>query len=496
MNYVYYSDNLNVLRKMESGSVDLIYIDPPFNTGKLQSHTSIKTIRDEKGNRIGFQGNAYHTIEVGTKSYLDVFENTIPDFLSDDKIAAYQKTAPYISLGFIEGFLRPRLEEAYRILKPYGSLYFHIDYREVHYCKILLDDIFGRECFINEIIWAYDFGGKAKTRWPSKHDNILFYAKNPNNYIFNSEAIDREPYMAPGLVGNEKAKRGKLPTDTWWHTIVGTNSKERTGYPTQKPLGVINRIIQASSLPGQVVMDFFAGSGTVGESCIYLGRDFILIDNNREALEVMARRFSGEKNIEWINFDPKPYQVKKKEGKKKSRENQQTDFDYLVSLSKYLRVEYDEDSTQWEESPFDWMVELSPPRKGALGKRILTTWCTIKGLSVISSNENGVDAIINGHPCAIKFSFLWSEGFYKFQQIRDQDYEYVICLGLSPNSAHCWVIPKDQAIAHSTSQHGGSHGSDTNWFSVDPNNPDQWLTVFGGTLESAYKIIASFERNR
>lgn len=270
---------------MKNGSIDLIYIDPPFNTGKKQTRTRIKTVKSENGDRKGFQGNSYETIELGTKEYDDDFGES-----------------------FIEEFIKPRLEEAYRILSPDGSLYFHIDYREVHYCKILLDKIFGRECFLNEIIWAYDFGGKAKTRWPAKHDNILFYVKDPKNYIFNSQAVDREPYMAPGLVGPEKAKKGKLPTDTWWHTIVGTNSKERTGYPTQKPLGVIKRILQASSLPGQTVLDFFAGSGTVGESCLQLGRNFILIDNNPVALEVMARRFLKSSRIEWINFDPSPFQ--------------------------------------------------------------------------------------------------------------------------------------------------------------------------------------------
>jgi site-specific DNA-methyltransferase (adenine-specific) len=227
---------------------------------------------------VGFAGQRYQTVKLGSKGYLDIFD----DFLA---------------------FLAPRLEEAYRLLKPDGSLYFHIDYREVHYCKILLDEIFGRESFINEIIWAYDYGGKPKTRWPAKHDNILFYAKDPAHYTFNVDEIEREPYMAPGLVGPEKAARGKLPTDTWWHTIVSTNGAEKTGYPTQKPLGVINRIITASSNPGDLVLDFFAGSGTVGASCHASARQFILVDNNLEALKVMARRFAGL-DIEWIGFDP------------------------------------------------------------------------------------------------------------------------------------------------------------------------------------------------
>ncbi|MFH1633415.1 MAG: site-specific DNA-methyltransferase, partial [Chloroflexota bacterium] len=200
------------------------------------------------------------------------------------------------------------IQEAYRILSPHGTLYFHIDYREVHYCKILLDQIFGRNYFLNEIIWAYDYGGKSKSKWPAKHDNILVFVKNSKNYTFNVEDIDRIPYMAPGLVGAEKAKRGKLPTDTWWHTIVATMGKEKTGYPTQKPIGILNRIISASSNKGDLVLDFFAGSGTTGASCLELGRRFTLIDNNEQALQVMAQRFRNWPSIEWIGFDPTPYQ--------------------------------------------------------------------------------------------------------------------------------------------------------------------------------------------
>ena len=282
-NKIYFSDNLPVLQGMQSESVDLIYIDPPFNTGKIQGRTQIKTVRSENGDRVGFQGQRYETIKVGTKAYSDLF---------DDYLA----------------FLEPRLREAHRILVPNGTLYFHIDYREVHYCKILLDTIFGRECFLNEVIWAYDYGARSKSKWPTKHDNILVYVKNPDSYIFNYEEIERIPYMAPGLVGPEKAERGKTPTDTWWHTIVPTNGKEKTGYPTQKPLGILKRIVQASSPQNGLVLDFFAGSGTTGVACLELGRRFILVDNNPEALEVMARRFDGVPNIEWIGFDPKPHQ--------------------------------------------------------------------------------------------------------------------------------------------------------------------------------------------
>jgi site-specific DNA-methyltransferase (adenine-specific) len=271
-----FGDNLSFLKSLPDGSIHLIYIDPPFNTGKEQSRTRIRTVPSENGDRVGFQGKRYETQVIGQSGYRDQFE----DYLA---------------------FLEPRLREAYRILSPQGSLYFHIDFREVHYCKILLDEIFSRESFINEIIWAYDYGARTRKRWPPKHDNILWYAKDPKNYTFNYEDIERIPYMAPGLVGEEKAKRGKLPTDTWWHTIVGTNSREKTGYPTQKPVGVIRRIIQASSNPGDMVLDFFAGSGTVGEVCLEMNRNFILVDNNPQAIEVMKKRFANAADIEWLD---------------------------------------------------------------------------------------------------------------------------------------------------------------------------------------------------
>ena len=275
-NRIIFGNNINILNKLDDASIDLIYIDPPFNTGKQQARQQIRVEQDENGDRVGFGGNRYQTKVLGERAYQDNFE----DYL---------------------GFLEPRLKEAYRVLKDDGSLYFHIDYREVHYCKILLDEIFGRDSFLNEIIWAYDFGGRSKTRWPAKHDNILYYVKDPKNYTFNREEVYRIPYMAPGLVGKAKADRGKFPTDTWWHTIVGTNSKEKTGYPTQKPEGVLRRIVGASSNQGDVVLDFFAGSGTVGAVCLELNRRFILVDSNPQAIAVMRDRFSGVDSIDWMS---------------------------------------------------------------------------------------------------------------------------------------------------------------------------------------------------
>ena len=260
-------DNLDLLREIPSGSCKLIYIDPPFNTQKVQKRDRISVTRDENGSRGGFAGAKYSIVRLASAQYEDQF---------DDFIA----------------FITPRLEEAYRILSADGSLFLHIDYREVHYVKILLDQIFGRESFINEIIWAYDYGGKPKNRWPAKHDNILWYAKNPENYVFHYDAIDRIPYMAPGLVGPEKAARGKIPTDVWWMTIVPTNSREKTGYPTQKPLKLLNRIVQVHSNEGDTVLDFFAGSGTTGVAAAKAQRKFILIDSSPDAIRVMAERLS------------------------------------------------------------------------------------------------------------------------------------------------------------------------------------------------------------
>ncbi len=281
-NVVYYSDNLPVLRDMPSGSVDLVYIDPPFNTGKLQARTQLTTVRDDNGDRTGFKGQRYRTIRGDTTSFADSFD----DYL---------------------GFLEPRIREAYRILKPHGSFYFHVDYREVHYCRVLvLDRVFGRDCLLNEIIWAYDYGARTTKRWPPKHDNILLYVKDRKRYTFNADAIDRIPYMAPGLVGPKKAARGKLPTDTWWQTIVPPGGKESTGYATQKPMAILKRIIAASSNPDDVVLDFFAGSGTTGMAAHQLERRFILIDNSEQALRVMARRFQGFADVEFVGFDPGP----------------------------------------------------------------------------------------------------------------------------------------------------------------------------------------------
>lgn len=264
-NLVVHADNLATIRALPDASFRLVYLDPPFNTGRTQSRRSSTTMRSETGSRTGFQGRTYDTIKGSLYSY-------------DDRFADYWE------------FLEPRLIEAWRLLDPRGTLYLHLDYREAHYAKVVLDALFGRESFLNEIIWAYDYGARATKRWPSKHDTILVYVKDPKGYFFDNEAVDREPYMAPGLVTPEKAARGKLPTDVWWHTIVSPTGREKTGYATQKPEGILRRIIQASSAPGDWVLDFFAGSGTTGAVAASLGRRFVMVDEHPDAIAIMRER--------------------------------------------------------------------------------------------------------------------------------------------------------------------------------------------------------------
>jgi site-specific DNA-methyltransferase (adenine-specific) len=258
-------DNADVLDRLPDGAFDLVYLDPPFNTGRAQARHTLATVASANGDRVGFGGRRYETERLRSLAYDDEF-------------------ADYLS------FLAPRLARMRELLAAHGSLYFHIDYREAHYCKLLLDEIFGRDAFLNELIWAYDYGAKPRRRWPAKHDTILVYVKTPGKHWFDADAVEREPYMAPGLVTPEKAAKGKLPTDVWFHTIVPTNGREKTGYPSQKPEGVLRRIVSASSKPGGWCLDPFAGSGTLGAVCVQLGRRFVLIDSNPTAVDVMRER--------------------------------------------------------------------------------------------------------------------------------------------------------------------------------------------------------------
>jgi site-specific DNA-methyltransferase (adenine-specific) len=263
-------ENLELLASFADESFQMIYIDPPFNRGGARSRKTLEVHARPDGERVGFGGRRYGARVLRESSYEDEFD----DYL---------------------GFLKPRLQQARRVLAREGTLYFHIDYREAHYCKVLLDEIFGRDCFLNEIIWAYDYGARSTRRWPPKHDTILVYVKDRAAYHFDASGVDREPYLAPTLVGPEKAARGKLPTDVWWHTIVPTNGREKTGYPTQKPEGIVRRMVLASTRPGDWCLDFFAGSGTLGAVASKLRRRYVLIDCNPEAVAVMRARLAPGK---------------------------------------------------------------------------------------------------------------------------------------------------------------------------------------------------------
>lgn len=272
-------DNLDLLRTLPDAIFQVVYLDPPFNTGRRQERQTMTTVRAEGGSRTGFGGATYDTVKGALYGYDDAFED-------------YWE------------FLEPRLVEVHRVLADSGTLYLHLDYREAHYAKVALDALFGRDSFLNEIIWAYDYGAKSTKRWPTKHDTILVYVKNPATYFFDSTEVDREPYMAPGLVTPEKVERGKLPTDVWWHTIVSPTGKEKTGYATQKPLGILRRIIAASSRPGDWILDPFAGSGTTGEAAATLNRNVVLFDQSDDAIALIEKRLGVSRSASlpaWVH---------------------------------------------------------------------------------------------------------------------------------------------------------------------------------------------------
>jgi site-specific DNA-methyltransferase (adenine-specific) len=262
---IVHGEALEVLRQLPAGCAGLVYVDPPFNTGVRRTAVRTRVTAAPNGHRRGFAGRRYHATVHSGGGFADARADYLP-------------------------WLRPRLIETRRVLAPHGSLYFHIDPRESHYCKVLLDEIFGRQCFLNEIVWAYDYGARTTRRWPAKHDVILVYVRDAERYHFDASEVDRVPYLAPGLQTPERVARGKLPTDVWWNSIVGTNSRERTGYPTQKPLAILRRIVAASSRPGDLVIDWCAGSGTAGVAAAELGRRWLLVDESPTAVEAMERR--------------------------------------------------------------------------------------------------------------------------------------------------------------------------------------------------------------
>lgn len=439
---IHHGDNLPLLEKMPSESVALIYIDPPFNTGKRQSRTRIKTtaVANGGGDRRGFGGREYATRIVGESGYADSF---------DDYMA----------------FLRPRLEHAHRILTPNGSLFFHIDWREAANCRLLLEEIFGGgdrrkggEHCINEIIWAYDYGARSKSKWSAKHDNIYWFAKNPNDYIFNYDAIDRIPYMAADLAGEEKAKRGKTPTDVWWNTIVPTNSGEKEAYPTQKPLAIMERIVKTHSNFNDTVLDFFAGSGTTGAAAKNLHRHYVLMDESKSAYDVMLRRLKKSEGVESVFMEGMVKQFDKE-----SRRTQKL---------------------EWKESPFQWMLALPSATKGKIGKELACHFLFHQ--LKLEVDETGRDVLVNNKRVAIKFSLLWDTGVYKFEQIKKKGskghYDYFFLLGVSPSTVHAWVVSGD-----AYDEFPRQHNVASRWLEINPQKEatlPPYLKNAGGELKN------------
>ena len=261
LNVVHKAEAIHFLESIPDESVDLIYTDPPFGTGDKQQLN-----RKSKG------------VIVSKLSYDDKFEDYV-DFLSR------------------------HLVHMRRILKQSGTMYLHLDWRWVHYAKVECDKIFGVRNFLNHVVWSYNFGGRGRDRWPQKHDDILVYTKSCGDHLFNWDEIDRIPYAAPELqfVGRSKEEAekriatGQVPTDVWSMSIVGTASRERVGYPSQKPLKLVKRVIRASSPHRGLVVDPFAGSGTTAVAALESGRDFLVCDRSEEAINVMKDRLTDSK---------------------------------------------------------------------------------------------------------------------------------------------------------------------------------------------------------
>lgn len=454
-------DNLNILEQMPDGSVDLIYIDPPFNTGKPQTYKRIKTQADTNGDRKGFGGRTYTTQTLSESSYDDVFDN-------------------------FKDFLVPRLHQAHRLLKANGSFFLHIDHREAHYCKIWLDEIFGRQQFMNEIIWAYDYGARSKNRWSAKHDTIFWYVKDQKNYTFNYDAIDRIAYLSPGLVDEAKALRGKTPTDVWEQTIVPTNSKERTGYPTQKPLAILTRIVKVHSNPGNLILDFFAGSGTTGIAALLNHRKTILIDNNPKAVEVIKQRV---KTV-----------VDANQNELQSHKSSQTFSDLFVQeLHAICPICLSLDEDNWKSIFLFLKREPRPARKN---KWIKNTICNALGKEGLNTKLAKRTITIDLCRCIVKFSLPWSgSSNYRFQQIRKRaKYDFLICLGVHQGGVNLWIATQD-AINKKWNdlkgQHTGGSSQETKWISVGINGKtDQNEILSGGDMNAGFAILVEEIKKR
>ena len=246
---LFHGDNLKFMRAMNSESVDLIATDPPFNKGRDFHATPDSLAAGAK-----FQDRWSWERDVH-QEWTDQITDDYPRLMEAIESARYAHSD---GMGAYMCFMAVRLLAMHRILKPTGSIYLHCDPTASHYLKAVMDAIFGWRNFRNEIVWCYTSGGKGKRWFPKKHDIILFYSKE-NNYFFDLDCV-RTPYSEktlqnykPGLKGSRDVKLnplGKAPEDYWHFAVASKSTKERTGYPTQKPLSLYERMIKASSMRG------------------------------------------------------------------------------------------------------------------------------------------------------------------------------------------------------------------------------------------------------
>jgi DNA modification methylase len=331
VNRLYYGDNLDILREfIPSGSVDLVYLDPPFNSEK-NYNVIFKKRSDKDSNEASSQILAFEDTWRWTAEDEDRYEtllDTLDTSATDALVALRRILGPSDMMSYII-MMTPRLVELHRALKPTGTLYLHCDPSASHYLKVLLDAIFGPANFGNEIIWAYQYGGRSKKAFGRKHDVIFRYTKT-QKFTFNSDSpAVRIPHLQTSIEQNFRytdengrryreatwpsgkkyryyADEGRLRDDVWTDiNAIHSQEAERLGYPTQKPKALLKIIIEASSNPGDVVLDPFCGCGTAVVAAEDLGRQWVGIDVTYLAIELISRRLRGE----FTDRDLAPFEI-------------------------------------------------------------------------------------------------------------------------------------------------------------------------------------------
>ena len=301
MNTLYTNDNLLILHGMNTNSVDLIYLDPPFNSKRIYSAPIAS-----KSAGITFKD--MWTWEDVNESYLDKLVEqyaSLVQYIESIQIIHSKAMMAYIT------YMTQRIIELYRILKDTGSIYLHVDPTASHYLKIVLDQIFGKHNFRNEIVWCYRGASYPKKDFGKRHDIIYRYSKS-NTYIFNLDSV-REPYAETTkqrfqhYIGNKRKTGnfgiqtlnplGKQPDDWWPIQPLAPSSKERTGYPTQKPLALLHKIIKASSNEDDIVLDPFCGCATTCVAAEQLHRKWIGIDIEEKATDILIDRLSDQSGL-------------------------------------------------------------------------------------------------------------------------------------------------------------------------------------------------------